>query len=143
MSEVVHALFSLDLQKLATLLGDVSMASEAFRVQAMIVMFLASFVVAIRCSGAISGERERHTWKVPPLTPLETRHLIRGKLWGIIGASYPYMIAYALPAVGFSILAGPLALIWTLIWLAVTWLAMYYVRAAGIWTSTARRVPGA
>ena len=41
-------------------------------------------VVGIRCSGAISGERERLTWEALLLTPLETRYLVRGKLRGIM-----------------------------------------------------------
>jgi ABC-type transport system involved in multi-copper enzyme maturation permease subunit len=125
-----------DGRKLTSMLASIDPAATAFRTQAMAVMLLASFVVAIRCSGAVSGEREKHTWEALLLTPLETRHLIRGKLWGIIGASHPYLIAYALPAVGFSILGGPMALFWTSCWLATTWLAMYYVGAAGVWCST-------
>jgi hypothetical protein len=101
----------------------------------MIVMLLASFIVAIRCSGAVSGEREKHSWEALLLSPLETRELIRGKLWGIINAARPYLLAYALPALGFSALGGPGALFWTLSWLGTTWLAMYYVGAAGIWCS--------
>jgi ABC-type transport system involved in multi-copper enzyme maturation permease subunit len=129
---VIHA----DFQQLLVLLANIDSAGEAFRGQAMIVMFLASLVVAIRCSGAVSGEREKHTWEALLLTPLETRQLVRGKLWGIIGAGHPYLIAYAIPTILFSMLGGPMALTWTLIWLATTWLAMYYVGAAGIWCST-------
>jgi ABC-type transport system involved in multi-copper enzyme maturation permease subunit len=128
---------------------DNQAAADAFRSQAMIVMFLASFIVAIRCSGAISGEREKHTWEPLLLSPMETRELIRGKLWGIINAARPYLLAYALPALGFAALAGigtgdnnhggpvlkPMAIFWTLSWLVTTWLAMYYVGAAGIWCS--------
>jgi ABC-type transport system involved in multi-copper enzyme maturation permease subunit len=114
---------------------DNQAAADAFRGQAMIVMFLASFIVAIRCSGAVSGEREKHTWEPLLLSPLETRELIRGKLWGIINAARPYIIAYALPALAFAALGGPMAIFWTVSWLATTWLAMYYVGAAGIWCS--------
>lgn len=124
-----------DLPGLAALLNTIDDASQAFRAQAIYVMFVASLIVGIRCSGAVSGEREQQTWEALLLTPLETRQLIRGKLWGIIGASYPYLRAYAIPAVALSILGGPLALFWTLVWLVVTWLAMYYVGAAGIWCS--------
>jgi hypothetical protein len=39
------------------------------------------------------------------------------------------------PAVILSLVAGPLATFWTVIWLAVTVLAMYFVGAAGLWSS--------
>jgi ABC-type transport system involved in multi-copper enzyme maturation permease subunit len=107
----------------------------SFLVQGIAVMLLASLVVGIRCSGAISGERERQTWEALLLTPLETRQLIRAKLWGIIGASYPYLLAYAVPALLLSLLGGPKAVFWTGIWLAVAWLAMFFVGAAGLWCS--------
>src|SRR5262245_61229808 len=102
-------------------------------------MLLASLVVGIRCSGAVSGERERQTWEALLLTPLTSRQLIRGKLWGIIGSSYLYLLAYAVPALGFAAIAGPTAFFWTALWLAVTWLAMYFIGATGIWCSVRSR----
>jgi ABC-2 family transporter protein len=110
-------------------------AGDSFLAQALLAMFLASLVVGIRCSGAISGEREKQTWEALLLTPLSTRNLVRGKLRGIIGASYPYLRAYAVPAVLLSILGGIPALVWTVVALPVTWLAMYYVGATGLWCS--------
>jgi hypothetical protein len=110
-------------------------AGLPFLIQGAVVMLLASLVVGIRCSGSVSGERERQTWEALLLTPLETRHLIRGKLWGIIGASYPYLLAYAIPTLFLAGLAGPDALLWALLSLGLTLLAMYFVGAAGIWCS--------
>jgi ABC-type transport system involved in multi-copper enzyme maturation permease subunit len=110
-------------------------AGNGFLVQGLMVMLLASLVVGIRCSGAITGERERRTWEALLLTPLSARQLIRGKLWGIMGASYLYLLAYAAPAVVLSVFGGVLALCWVLLWLAVTVLAMYYIGAAGLWCS--------
>jgi ABC-type transport system involved in multi-copper enzyme maturation permease subunit len=107
--------------------------------QSLFVMLIASLVVGIRCSGAISGERERQTWEALLLTPLTSRQLIRGKLWGIIGSSYLYLLAYAVPALSFAAVAGPTAFFWTVLWLAVTWLAMYFVGASGIWCSVRSR----
>ena len=118
---------------------DLSPAADEFFAQGVIVMLLAGVVIGIRCSGAVTGERERQTWEALLLTPLETRELIRGKLWGIVGASYPYLAAYALPAVSLAALGGRGALLWTLLWLAVTWLALFYVGAAGLWCSVRSR----
>lgn len=131
----LHRIARADLTGLVYLWEHMGSASDAFRAQAMLVMLLASLVVGIRCSGAVSGERERQTWEALLLTPLETRQLIRGKLWGIIGASYPFLAAYAIPAMFLALVGGPAAWIWTVLWLPVTWLAMYYVGAAGIWCS--------
>ncbi|HEV3263084.1 MAG TPA: ABC transporter permease subunit [Gemmataceae bacterium] len=127
---------SFDVPGLADVLNRSDPAGGAFLVQGIVVMLLASLIVGIRCSGAVSGERERQTWEALLLTPLETRQLIRGKLWGIIGAGFPYLRAYAIPAILLSLFGGGFAVFWTVVWLAVTWLAMYYVGAAGLWCST-------
>jgi hypothetical protein len=130
---------NLDLMGVVQVLAQVTPAGPGFYRQGLVVMLLASLIVGIRCSGAVSGERERQTWEALLLTPLETRELIRGKLWGIIGASYPYLLAYAVPAFLLSLIGGTGAVTWTLIWLGVTWLATYYMGAAGLWCSTRSR----
>jgi ABC-type transport system involved in multi-copper enzyme maturation permease subunit len=99
------------------------------------VMLLAGLVIAIRCSGAVTGEREKNTWEALLLTPLETRELIRSKLWGIIGASIPYLAAYAVPALLLALVGGGIPLFWTALWLGVTVLALVFVGAAGLWCS--------
>lgn len=126
------AFLRFDLAKVSALLPS---ADLGFLAQSVVVMLLASLVVGIRCSGSITGERERQTWEALLLTPLTAKQVIRGKLWGVMGASYWYLLAYAVPAVVLSVLGGFLALFWTVVWLAVTVLAMYFIGAAGIWCS--------
>jgi hypothetical protein len=130
---LLDSLLQLRLARFVTLLPD---ASTGFLLQSLLVMLLASLVVGIRCSGAVSGERERGTWEALLLTPLSAKELIRGKLWGIMGASYWYLLAYAAPAIVLSVFGGLFALLWTILWLMVTVLAMYFIGAAGLWAST-------
>lgn len=113
-----------------------TLAGNAFLIQGIAVMLVASLIVGIRASGAISSEREKQTWEALLLTPLQTRELVRGKLGGIFSASVPYLVAYAVIALPFSGLGGFLSFIWTALWLGVTALAIYYIGAAGIWCST-------
>jgi ABC-type transport system involved in multi-copper enzyme maturation permease subunit len=101
----------------------------------VLAMLIAGLVVGIRCSGAVSGEREKQTWEALLLTPLTSRQLIRGKLWGIMGSSYLYLVAYGVPALALSLLGGPGSVFWVIIWLGVALLAMYFIGAAGIWCS--------
>ncbi len=107
----------------------------AFLLQGWVVLLLASLVIGIRCSGAVTGEREKRTWEALLLTPIETRHLIRGKVWGIVGAFVPYLLAYSLPALGLAAVGSVAALFWTVFMLGITLLAIFYVAAAGIWWS--------
>jgi ABC-type transport system involved in multi-copper enzyme maturation permease subunit len=134
--ELLRALFFLNLRKAAVLLPD---AGTGFLYQALVALVLASLTVGVRCSGAVTGERERQTWEALLLTPVSARQIVRGKLWGILAASYWYLLAYAAPAVVLSVLGGPLALVWTVLWLAVTALAMYFIGATGLYCSTTSR----
>ncbi|HEY7422739.1 MAG TPA: hypothetical protein VH682_00630, partial [Gemmataceae bacterium] len=43
------------------------------------------------------------------------------------------------PAIVLSVLGGVMALLWVLLWLAVTVLAMYYIGTAGLWASVRAR----
>jgi ABC-type transport system involved in multi-copper enzyme maturation permease subunit len=130
--DVIEALMQLNVRKLAQLMPD---ASGRFLTQSIVVMLLGSLIVGVRCAGAITQERERHTWEAVLLTPISARQIALGKLWGVIRASYWYLLAYAAPAVSLSVLGGVLSLVYTLAWLAATVLAMYFIGAAGLWCS--------
>ena len=131
-NDVLRALAQLNVRKVAGLLEE---ASTGFLIQAVLAMLIASLVVGIRCSGTITTEREKQTWEAVLLTPLSAKQIIRGKMWGVMGASYWYLLAYGAPAVTLSVLGGPLALAYTVLWLAATVLAMYFIGAAGLWCS--------
>jgi ABC-type transport system involved in multi-copper enzyme maturation permease subunit len=115
-------------------------AGTLFQWQGVIAILAFTLMVGLRCSGAITGERERQTWEALLLTPLPAEQLVRGKLWGIIGAGVPYLLAYAIPATAVSVLfwiapRGWLGTFWTVLLLGVTVLAMAFVGAAGLWCS--------
>jgi ABC-type transport system involved in multi-copper enzyme maturation permease subunit len=132
---VIKLLLAADLRGLRAVQVAMDRSDWDFFWQGLMVMLLAGLIIAVRCSGAVTGEREKNTWEALLLTPLETHQLIRSKLWGIIGASWPYLLAYAVPALAFSTLSGLPAVLFTLLWLGVTWLAMYFVGASGLWCS--------
>lgn len=124
---------------------------DAFLVQAIVAMLFLSLLVGVRCSGAVSGERERQSWEALLLTPLTAHQLVRGKVWGIMAVSYYYVLAYAVPAlfayvliftlnsVAKSPILALLSLIAPALWVVVTLLAMYYIGATGIWSSVRSR----
>jgi ABC-type transport system involved in multi-copper enzyme maturation permease subunit len=120
---------------------------------------LLTLMVGVQASSAISGEREQVTWDGLLASPMTFREILHGKLRGILGAAWPYMITYLLASaavaawaerestpflisfgavtVALALLAGWLAprfgrWIETL---AVTWWAMELFAAIGIWCS--------
>jgi ABC-type Na+ efflux pump permease subunit len=130
--DVVEAAARRDLVQLAHVWPD---AGTGFLIQSLVVMLLASLVVGVRCSGSITGEREKQTWEALLLTPMSAKSMIHGKLWGVMAASYWYVLAYGATAILFAVLGGVLALFWTVIWLSATVLAMYFIGAAGLYCS--------
>jgi ABC-type Na+ efflux pump permease subunit len=126
----------LNIRKLSSSLPD---ASQGFWVQGLAALFLFSLIVGIRCATAIAGEREKQTWEAVLLTPMTAKQIVRGKLWGVMGASLWYLLAYAAPAVSLAAFGGPLALFYTVLWILVTILAMYFIGAAGLWCSVRAR----
>jgi ABC-type transport system involved in multi-copper enzyme maturation permease subunit len=135
LSEAGRALTHLDLARLSV---DPA-AGSVFLYQDLIALLIATLIVAVRCSGAVTGEREKQTWEALLLTPLPMQQLIQGKLWGIIGASTPYLLAYAIPALALAACAGGWTLLWTAVLFGVTWLSMLFMGAAGLWCSVRSR----
>jgi ABC-type transport system involved in multi-copper enzyme maturation permease subunit len=130
--DAARALLQLNVRQVAALMPE---AAYGFLIQGIVAMLVGSLIVGIRCSGAMVAERERQTWEAVLLTPLSAKKIVHGKLWGIMGASYWYLVAYAAPAVSLSVLSGPLGFAYTVLWLAATVLAMYLIGAAGLWCS--------
>ena len=66
---------------------------------------------------------------------MNTRTILRGKQWGILGACLPYVVSFAAVALPISLMIGVAAAAWTILWLAATIFAGLYVTAVGIWCS--------
>jgi ABC-type transport system involved in multi-copper enzyme maturation permease subunit len=110
-------------------------AEWAFAGMGFVVLLLGSLVVCVRASGLVSGERERNTWEALLLTPLETRQLVRGKLWGVFSSALVYLAAFAAVALIAAGLCGLASFFWVAAWVGMTVLALWFVSAAGIWCS--------
>ncbi len=131
-AEAWNYLRELDFIGLITKLGS---PTSGFIWLGFTAMLLASLLVALRCSSAITSERERQTWEALLMSPMPAAELVGGKLSGVIGAAYPYLFAYAAPALLFASLGGIACVFWTILWLVVTWMAMHFLGAAGLWCS--------
>ncbi len=105
----------------------------------LLMILFASLFVGVRASGAVTGERERQTWENLLVTPLTARQLVRGKLWGILGSTYPYLAAYAVPALLVALAGGWWPLLLTASALAGAWFGMGVVGAIGLWCSVRSR----
>jgi hypothetical protein len=122
----------------------------AFLGLGMMVVLLCGVAVNVRAAGAVSGEREKGTWDMLLLAGLGPQAMLRSKLMGIIEATYPYLIAYAVPATLLGALGGVLSALSVLGCLLVAWPAMYLSAALALersarypsaWKSTIDSLP--
>jgi ABC-type transport system involved in multi-copper enzyme maturation permease subunit len=121
-----------DIRRLIDVWTRSSPSSTPFLVLSLAVTALFALGVGIRCAGVVSGERERKSWDTLLTTPMEPRHILRGKLWGVIDSARPYLLAYIIPAVLLAVGGGVLAVIWVVFWWAVTWIIMLFMGATGV-----------
>jgi len=130
-----QALMRFDVRRLQAMLPDATKTPDWFWLQGLVVMLLFGLVVGVRCSGAVTAEREKQTWEAVLLTPMSAKQLVHSKLWGVLSAMLWFLLAYATPALLLSMVGGLGALGWTVVWLATTVVAIYFIGAAGIWAS--------
>jgi ABC-type transport system involved in multi-copper enzyme maturation permease subunit len=96
-------------------------------------LFIFSLVAGIRSSGAISGERERQTWDLLLMSPLEPRDIVWGKFRGIRDSLRPYLWAFAVPLLGTAVFGtGGADLVTLIILLVMTFISIYSMSALGL-----------
>lgn len=92
---------------------------EATALMGIIFVLLGCFALAVRCATSVPEEKRRNTWDDLLLTAQSFREITTGKMWGILQATVPYVIAYTLPMFFFAWMAGPGALLMAGFWIVV------------------------
>ena len=110
-------------------------AGDVYFWHGLAVLLIMTLMVAIRASGAITGEKENATWLAVVMTPLTTQKIVTGKHWGIIWACLPYVAAHAAVVVPVSFLLGVEAFTWACLWALGTLAAICLGSAVGLWCS--------
>jgi hypothetical protein len=133
---LINATKSADFAALGAVLERTASPGFGFLLQGLLVLMLAAALVNLRGAGGISGEREKGTWDALLLAGMSARAMVRGKLLGIVESTYPYLIAYAVPALLLAALGGLVSLLATLGTLALLWPVMYLSGAVALERST-------
>jgi ABC-type transport system involved in multi-copper enzyme maturation permease subunit len=121
-----------DIRAVGRAVGGMDSPALAFLGLGMGVVLIAGVAINVRAAGSVSGEREKGTWDMLLLAGLGPRAMLRSKLLGIVESSYPYLLAFAVPAILVGALGGvlpPLAVVGCLL---LTWPAMYLAAAMAL-----------
>jgi ABC-type transport system involved in multi-copper enzyme maturation permease subunit len=98
----------------------------------LVFVLLADLLVAVRCATSVAEERRRNTWDDLLLTARSFREITTGKMWGILQATLPYILAYALPVFFLAWLAGARALLTAALWIVLPCAIVFLAALAGI-----------
>src|SRR5581483_11915312 len=83
----------------------------------LVFVLSANQLVGVRCGMSVAEEKRRNTWEDLLLTAQSFREITTGKMWGVLQAIVPYIIAYALPVFLFASLGGRSALLTAGMWI--------------------------
>jgi hypothetical protein len=109
--DLVQALLHLQAEKIAI--------AESVPLLGVVFILLANLLVGVRCGTSVAEEKRRNTWDDLLLTAQSFREITTGKMWGVLQATLPYVIAYALPVFLLASVAGPVALLFVGMWIVL------------------------
>jgi ABC-type transport system involved in multi-copper enzyme maturation permease subunit len=82
-------------------------------------ILLADLMLLVRCATSVAEEKRRNTWDDLLLTAQSFREITNAKMWGILQATVPFIIAFALPVCLLAAAGGPKAM-----WIAAMWIIL-------------------
>jgi ABC-type transport system involved in multi-copper enzyme maturation permease subunit len=98
----------------------------------LIFVLLADLLVGVRCAMSVAEEKRRNTWDDLLLTAQSFREITTGKMWGILQATFPYVVAIALPVFFLAWLGGPRAVFTAAMWIILPSAIVYIAALLGI-----------
>jgi ABC-type transport system involved in multi-copper enzyme maturation permease subunit len=113
--------------------------AEATTLHGLTALVIGTLLVGVRCSGAISGERERGTWDLLRTTPLTPRELVRGKFAGVTRATALYGLAYAGITCAFIAVQGDMRAYLLFVFELALGVFVPVLGAVGLWRSARSR----
>ncbi len=98
----------------------------------LVLLVLGTMVVAIRCAGTVREERTKGTWDSLLTTPLAVDEIMSAKAAGVIGAAFPYAVAYLLPTLPVAFMGGLAGFAVLGLFVVLTLGGMFMAAGAGI-----------
>jgi ABC-type transport system involved in multi-copper enzyme maturation permease subunit len=95
-------------------------------------ILLATSVIGVRCGISVGEEKRQNTWDDLLLTAQSFREITTGKMWGILQATVPYVIAFAIPILFVAAMGGPIALFSAAVWLILPCVVVLTAARKGI-----------
>ena len=98
----------------------------------LLFILLAELLIGVRCGTSVAEEKRRNTWDDLLLTAQSFREITTGKMWGVLQATVPYVIAYALPVFALASVGGLRAMVTAGVWIIVPSAIVFGAALVGI-----------
>jgi ABC-type transport system involved in multi-copper enzyme maturation permease subunit len=129
----VTALWEIDLvQAFEKLRMSEQAIGESVWQMGLLFVLLTDLLVIVRCGSSVAEEKRRNTWDDLLLTAQSFREITTGKMWGILQATVPYIIAYAVPVFFLASVGGPGALFIAGLWIILPCTIVFVAALMGI-----------
>jgi ABC-type transport system involved in multi-copper enzyme maturation permease subunit len=114
------ALVRIELDRAFTSLWEKkSQIKEFVPLMGLVFVLLVNLLIGVRCGTSVAEEKRRNTWDDLLLTAHSFRDITTGKMWGVLSATVPYIIAYAVPVFMLALVGGPGAFFTALMWIGI------------------------
>jgi hypothetical protein len=116
----------------AELIAQKNEIQQSVSLMGLVFVLSANALVGVRCGTSVAEEKRRNTWDDLLLTAQSFREITTGKMWGVLQAIVPYIIAYALPVFFFAWLGGSGALLTAVMWIILPCAIVFCAALRGI-----------
>ena len=106
--------------------------AETVWVMGLVFVLFGDMLLLVRCATSVPEEKRRNTWDDLLLTAQSFQEITNGKMWGILQATVPVIIAFALPVCLLAAVGGPKAMFFAAMWIIIPCLVVVGAAMSGI-----------
>jgi len=127
------ALWNLNLaQAFADLQARGDAIVESVGLMGFVFLLLADLLLLVRCMSSVAEEKRRNTWDDLLLTAQSFREITNAKMWGILQATVPFILAFALPVCLLAAVGGAKAMCIAALWIILPCVIVFGAALMGI-----------
>jgi len=127
------ALWNLNLaQAFADLQARGDAIVESVGLMGFVFLLLADLLLLVRCMSSVAEEKRRNTWDDLLLTAQSFREITNAKMWGILQATVPFILAFTVPVCLLAAVGGAKAMCIAALWIILPCVIVFGAALMGI-----------
>ena len=98
----------------------------------LVFVLFGDMLLLVRCATSVPEEKRRNTWDDLLLTAQSFREITNAKMWGILQATVPFILAFALPVCLLAAVGGAKAMCIAALWIILPCVIVFGAALMGI-----------